>query len=120
MTSCATRNANMATTRYKVLRVLYRWLGGRGAPQPDSAHEAADHPRAVRPNRPADGFRRLLAACAGRSFEARRDTAIIMLLLDTGARRAELAISSWRMSTSTWTCCWCSARAAARRPTVRL
>ena len=40
---------------------------------------------------PADGLRRLLAACAGRSFEARRDTAIIMLLLDTGARRAELA-----------------------------
>ena len=40
---------------------------------------------------PADGLRRLLAACAGRSFEARRDTAIIMLLLEMGARRAELA-----------------------------
>ena len=40
---------------------------------------------------PPDGLRRLLAACAGRSFEARRDTATIMLLLDTGARRAELA-----------------------------
>jgi site-specific recombinase XerD len=40
---------------------------------------------------PDDGLRRLLAACAGKGFEARRDTAIIMLLLDTGARRAELA-----------------------------
>jgi hypothetical protein len=40
---------------------------------------------------PADGLRRLLAVCAGRGFEARRDTAIIMLLLDTGGRRAELA-----------------------------
>jgi integrase/recombinase XerC len=39
---------------------------------------------------PEDGLRRLLAVCAGRGFEARRDTAI-MLLLDTGARRAELA-----------------------------
>jgi integrase/recombinase XerC len=36
-------------------------------------------------------LRRLLAVCAGRGFEARRDTAVIMLLLDTGARRAELA-----------------------------
>ena len=38
-----------------------------------------------------DGLRRLLAVCAGKTFEARRDTAIIMFLLDTGARRAELA-----------------------------
>jgi site-specific recombinase XerD len=30
------------------------------------------------------------AARAGKGFEARRDTAMIMLLLDTGARRAEL------------------------------
>jgi site-specific recombinase XerD len=34
--------------------------------------------------------RRLLDACAGRDFVSRRDTAIIMLLLDTGARRTEL------------------------------
>jgi integrase len=40
---------------------------------------------------PDDGLRRLLSACAGKGFEARRDTATIMLLLDTGARRAELA-----------------------------
>ena len=31
-----------------------------------------------------------MAACAGKGFEARRDTAMIMLLVDTGARRAEL------------------------------
>jgi site-specific recombinase XerC len=40
---------------------------------------------------PEDGLRRLLAVCAGKSFEARRDTAIILFLVDTGARRAELA-----------------------------
>jgi integrase len=62
--------------------------GGRGAPQPDGTHQATDRSRAARPDRP--DLRRLLAACAGRSFEARRPT-IIMLLLDTGARRAELA-----------------------------
>jgi integrase len=37
-----------------------------------------------------DGLRRLLKVCEGKSFEARRDTALMMLLLDTGARRAEL------------------------------
>jgi site-specific recombinase XerD len=45
-----------------------------------------DQPEPVIP----DGLRRLLAACAGKGFEARRDTAMTMLLLDTGARRAEL------------------------------
>jgi integrase len=38
-----------------------------------------------------NGLKRLLAACAGKHFEARRDTAIIMFLLDPGARRAEVA-----------------------------
>jgi integrase/recombinase XerC len=37
-----------------------------------------------------DGLRRLLATCAGRSFEDRRDTALILLLVDVGPRRAEL------------------------------
>ena len=38
-----------------------------------------------------DELRRLLHACEGRDFYARRDTAIIRLLLDTGMRRAEIA-----------------------------
>lgn len=33
----------------------------------------------------------LLRACGGSSFEARRDTAIVRILLDTGMRRGELA-----------------------------
>ena len=47
-----------------------------------------DQPVAVVPE---DGLRRLLAVCAGKRFEGRRDTAMIMFLLDTGARRAEVA-----------------------------
>jgi site-specific recombinase XerC len=39
---------------------------------------------------PEDGLRRLLATCAGKSFEDRRDTALILLLVDVGPRRAEL------------------------------
>jgi site-specific recombinase XerC len=39
---------------------------------------------------PEDGLRRLLTTCAGRSLEDRRDTALILLLVDVGPRRAEL------------------------------
>jgi integrase/recombinase XerC len=39
----------------------------------------------------ADQMRALLADCAGKDFVARRDTAIVMVLADTGMRRAELS-----------------------------
>jgi site-specific recombinase XerD len=39
---------------------------------------------------PEEALKRLFAACAGNTFEGRRDTALLMLLLDTGARRAEM------------------------------
>src|SRR6266540_1552871 len=35
-------------------------------------------------------LRTLFAACAGKDFDARRDTALLMVLLDAGPRRAEL------------------------------
>jgi site-specific recombinase XerD len=86
------RSANTAATRYKVLRVLYRWLEDEEElPNPMARMRPPIIPEQPVPIVPEDGLRRLLAACAGRGFEARRDTAIIMLLLDTGARRAELA-----------------------------
>ncbi len=38
----------------------------------------------------------LLAACAGTDFIARRDLAMLSLMLDTGIRRGELAgLGSW-------------------------
>jgi hypothetical protein len=33
---------------------------------------------------PEDGLRRLLVTCAGKTFEDRRDTALILLLVDVG------------------------------------
>jgi hypothetical protein len=62
----------------------------------------------------ADQMRALLAGCAGKDFVSRRDRAIIMLLADTGMRRAK-----WPRSPSTTSTCghgwhsW-SARGAGR------
>src|SRR6266545_2710976 len=76
----------------KVLKLLYQWLEDEdeipGSPMAKMRPPIVpDQPVPVIPD---DGLRRLLAACADKGFEARRDTAMIMLLLDTGARRAEL------------------------------
>jgi site-specific recombinase XerD len=40
---------------------------------------------------PEDALKRMFRVCAGNTFTGRRDTALIMLLLDTGARREEMA-----------------------------
>src|SRR6266705_427726 len=87
----ARRAAATAATRYKVLRVLYRWLEEEeDVPSPMAKMRPPLVPEQPVPVIPADGLRRLLKACDGKGFEARRDTALVMLLLDTGARRDEL------------------------------
>src|SRR5215217_4883360 len=87
----ARRSAATAATRYKVLRVLYRWLEEEeDVPNPMAKMRPPIQPEQPVPVIAPHGLRRLLKACEGRSFEARRDTALIMLLLDTGARRDEL------------------------------
>ncbi|HEV8649071.1 MAG TPA: tyrosine-type recombinase/integrase [Actinomycetes bacterium] len=86
------RAASTAATYHKVLKLLYAWLA-------DEQEIPADPMRRIKPPIvpdkpvpivPEDGLTRLFRACAGNTFEARRDTALIMLLLDTGARRDEL------------------------------
>jgi site-specific recombinase XerD len=81
-----------AATYYKVLKLLYQWLEDEDElpASPMAKLRPPIIPDQPVPVIPDDGLRRLLAACAGKGFEARRDTAMIMLLLDTGARRAEL------------------------------
>ena len=86
------RAAATAATYYKVLKLLYQWLEDEAElpASPMAKMRPPIVPDQPVPVIPDDGLRRLLAACAGKGFEARRDTAMIMLLLDTGARRAEL------------------------------
>jgi site-specific recombinase XerD len=86
------RAAATAATYYKVLKLLYQWLEDEDElpASPMAKMRPPIVPDQPVPVIPDDGLRRLLAACSGKGFEARRDTAMIMLLLDTGARRAEL------------------------------
>jgi site-specific recombinase XerD len=86
------RAAETVATRYRRLRVLYRWLEEEDE---ITANPMAKMKSPIIPEQPVlvvpeDGLRRLLAACGGKSFEDRRDTALILLLVDVGPRRAEL------------------------------
>lgn len=89
-----THKDSSALVRFRAIKRLFGWLEDEG--------ELADNPfRRVKAPRvaanppavltPAD-LRAILAACSGQDFEARRDTALVRLLIDTGARRAELAV----------------------------
>jgi site-specific recombinase XerC len=74
------------------VRLLAAYCESHGHPppgQPDGRHATAQLPEqpvdVVRPEHLA----RLLKTCEGRDVTSRRDTAIILLLVDTGMRRAE-------------------------------
>src|SRR6266496_2755579 len=87
------RSAATASVRYRALRVFYDWLEEEGE-VPESPMRRMKPPAV--PDKPIqvlteEQLRRLLATCAGKDFEARRDTALIMLLLDSGGRLAEIA-----------------------------
>jgi site-specific recombinase XerD len=77
------RTASTAATYYKPLKLLYAWLVEEEEIPADPMRRMK---RPMVPDKPvpivpADGLKRLLRACAGSTFEARRDTALFMLLL---------------------------------------
>src|SRR4029450_10940275 len=83
------RAASTAATSYKVLRILYRWLEEEDeiARAPTARMKRPIVPEQPVPVVPEDGLRRLLATCAGKGFEDRRDTTLILLLVDGRASR---------------------------------
>jgi integrase/recombinase XerC len=82
-----------AHNRYRGLHAFFKWAVAEG----DLEASPMDGMRPPQlPEQPVGGVRaehltRLLRTCEGRDFTSRRDTAIILLLVDTGMRRAECA-----------------------------
>jgi site-specific recombinase XerD len=114
----ARRAASTAATYYKVLKILYGWLVEEEeiAANPMARMKPPIVPDKPVPIVPEDGLKRLLRVCAGNTFEARRDTALIMLLLDTGARRAEMVGLTLDDVDLELDASWSLARAAASAP----
>lgn len=78
---------------YRSLQQLFRWLVEDGEIRASPMERM--RPPAV-PEQPVDVFtddelRALLSTCRGNTFENRRDTAILRMLIDTGMRAGELA-----------------------------
>ena len=82
-----------ANNRYRGLQSFFSWAVAEG--ELEVSPMAGMHPPQI-PETPVpvvteEELRQLLKACDGRDFAARRDTAIIRLLIDTGLRRGECA-----------------------------
>lgn len=82
-----------AANRYRGLQSYFKWALEEGeitvSPMKNTKPpRVAEQPPEVLSD---EDIQKLFKACEGHSFEQRRDTAILRLLLDTGARREELA-----------------------------
>jgi site-specific recombinase XerD len=79
--------------RYRSLQAFFKWVQSEGeireSPMVNMKPPAV--PETPPPVLTEDDLRALLKACEGTDYEARRDTAIIRLFLDSGMRRGELA-----------------------------
>jgi integrase len=84
-------SASTASVRYRALQQFFKWAAGKLI---DASPMDGMSPPIV-PEKPVpvigeDALRKLLTACKGKDFTSRRDTAIIMVFLDTGIRLSEL------------------------------
>jgi site-specific recombinase XerD len=82
-----------ANNRYRALQQFFKWLEVEGEIT-DSPMRHMNPPKV--PEAPPDvlgemQLRKLLKTCDGKEFADRRDKAILLLFVDTGMRRSELA-----------------------------
>ncbi len=82
-----------AATRYRDLKQLVRWLLDEGEIERNPMERMRPLKLVERPVPviPDDTIRSLLTVCSGRSFEDRRNTALLFVLIDTGAQLSEVA-----------------------------
>ncbi len=80
-----------ANNRYRGLAQLFRWLEEEGeiGQSPMTRMSPPKVPETPVPVVGEEKLRSLLKACAGTGYGARRDTAMIRLLIDTGMRASE-------------------------------
>jgi site-specific recombinase XerD len=85
-------SAGNASVHFRALQQFWAWWAAdQGTPNPMAGMSPPVVPEAPVPVVADDELRKLLHVCRGRDFVSRRDTAIIMVLLDTGIRLAECA-----------------------------
>jgi site-specific recombinase XerD len=78
-----------AHQHYRNLKVLFKWLAREGERQAPSPMDRVDPPKVtskVKPVLTTTQLVKLLKACEGQGFEARRDMALLRVLIDTGVR----------------------------------
>ena len=92
------RKASTANNRYRGLQAFFKWADEEGLLSNGSPMAKMRPPRV--PEEPPDvlkkdELRRLLDACAGTTFDDRRDAAILRVFFATGVRLAEMAGLRW-------------------------
>jgi hypothetical protein len=106
-----------AHNRYRGLHAFYRWLEEEDdLPSPMAKMKPPAVPDQPVPVLTEPQLHALFAVCAGRDFEARRDTALLMVLLDAGNGPCRSAarppwrwtatfVSGYATGSPTWTRC---------------
>ncbi|MFI1371283.1 tyrosine-type recombinase/integrase [Streptomyces longwoodensis] len=81
-----------AHQHFRSLKTFFNWLVDEEEMDrsPMRTMKAPEVPEVEVPVIPDDALKKLLSVCKGTGFKQRRDTAIIMMFLDTGARLSEL------------------------------
>jgi site-specific recombinase XerD len=91
--AAAGRRPATVALRYRSLRVFFGWLVDEDAIErsPMERMKSPHVPLEPVPVLRREEIERLLRACAGKDFEDRRDTALVLFFYDTGCRLSEVA-----------------------------